>query len=81
VLTTVLVISAAFFAVAPDIAWFALAPVPVILWGSFRFQRLLEPRYARVREQVGRRGRGWSPSTGSTCASCVSKSCEARSGW
>jgi ATP-binding cassette, subfamily B, bacterial len=53
VLTTVLVISAAFFVIAPDIAWFALAPIPVILWGSLRFQRLLEPRYARVREQVG----------------------------
>jgi ATP-binding cassette, subfamily B, bacterial len=53
VLTTVLVIGAAFFVVAPEIAWFAMAPIPVILWGSFRFQRLLEPRYAGVREQVG----------------------------
>jgi ATP-binding cassette, subfamily B, bacterial len=53
VLTTVVVISAAFFVVAPEIAWFAMAPIPLILWGSFRFQRLLEPRYAAVREQVG----------------------------
>jgi ATP-binding cassette, subfamily B, bacterial len=53
VLTTVFVISAAFFVVAPDIAWYAMAPIPVILWGSIRFQRLLEPRYAAVREQVG----------------------------
>jgi ATP-binding cassette, subfamily B, bacterial len=53
VLTTVVVIAAAFFVVAPDIAWYAMAPIPVILWGSFRFQRLLEPRYAAVREQVG----------------------------
>jgi ATP-binding cassette, subfamily B, bacterial len=53
VLTTVLVISAAFFVVAPGIAWFAMAPIPLILWGSVRFQRLLEPRYAAVRAQVG----------------------------
>ena len=53
VLTTVVVISGAFFIVAPDIAWFAMAPIPIIVWGTLRFQRLLEPRYAAVREQVG----------------------------
>ena len=53
VLTTVVVISGAFFIVAPDIAWFAMAPIPVIVWGALRFQRLLEPRYAAVRQQVG----------------------------
>ena len=53
VLTTVIVISGAFFVVAPSIAWFAMAPIPIILWGTLRFQRLLEPRYAAVREQVG----------------------------
>ena len=53
VVTTVLVISGAFFVVAPDIAWFAMAPIPIILWGTLKFQRLLEPRYAAVREQVG----------------------------
>jgi ATP-binding cassette subfamily B protein len=53
VLTTVVLISGAFFVVAPDIAWFAMAPIPFIVWGTMRFQRLLEPRYAAVREQVG----------------------------
>ena len=53
VLTTVVVISGAFFVVAPGIAWFAMAPIPIILWGTLRFQRMLEPRYAAVREQVG----------------------------
>jgi len=53
VLTTVVVISGAFFVVAPSIAWFAMAPIPIILWGTLRFQRLLEPRYAAVRDQVG----------------------------
>jgi ATP-binding cassette subfamily B protein len=51
VLTTVTLIGAMFFYLAPGIAWMAFLPIPVILWGSFRFQRTLEPRYAAVREQ------------------------------
>ena len=53
VLTTVIVITAAFFIMAPSIAWLAMAPIPVIVWGTFKFQRLLEPRYNAVRQQVG----------------------------
>ena len=53
VAVTVLVIGGGFFVVAPDMAWWAVAPIPFILVGSMRFQRLLEPRYARVRERVG----------------------------
>ena len=53
VLTTVVLIGAVFFYLAPGIAWLAFLPVPVILWGSFRYQRLLEPRYAVVRDQAG----------------------------
>jgi ATP-binding cassette subfamily B protein len=52
VLTTVTLIGAMFFYLAPGIAWMAYLPVPVILWGSFKFQRTLEPRYAAVREQA-----------------------------
>jgi ATP-binding cassette subfamily B protein len=52
VLTTVVLIGGIFFYLAPGIAWLAFVPVPVILWGSFRFQRTLEPRYAAVREQA-----------------------------
>ena len=48
VLTTVILIGAVFFYLAPGIAWLAFMPIPVILWGSFRFQRRLEPRYAEV---------------------------------
>lgn len=50
---TVLIIGAAFFILAPDVAWMALSPMPFILWGSFAYQRLLAPRYADVREKVG----------------------------
>jgi ATP-binding cassette subfamily B protein len=52
VATTVLVIGAVFFALAPSVAVLAFLPVPFVLWGSFRFQALLLPRYARVREKV-----------------------------
>jgi ATP-binding cassette subfamily B protein len=53
VATTVLVVGAAFFALAPGVAWMAMLPMPFVVWGSIRYQRLLEPLYATVRERVG----------------------------
>ena len=53
VLTTVIVIGGIFFLVAPSVAWMAVIPIPIIIWGSMRFQKLLAPKYAAVREQVG----------------------------
>lgn len=53
VVTTVLVIGAIFFVLAPGVAWMALLPMPFIIWGSIRFQRTIAPRYADVRQQVG----------------------------
>ena len=53
VTTAVVLIGASFFFFAPAVAPFAFAPIPIILWGSFRFQRTLEPKYAIVRERVG----------------------------
>lgn len=53
VTTTVLVIGGIFFGVAPSVAWMALLPMPLIIWGSIRFQQTLAPRYAKVRELVG----------------------------
>ncbi|MCJ7781764.1 MAG: ABC transporter ATP-binding protein/permease [Acidimicrobiia bacterium] len=50
--TTVVLIGASFFIIAPSVAWLAFLPVPVIIWGSFRFQRRIEPRYEVVREQA-----------------------------
>ncbi len=52
VLTTVLLVGATFFYLAPSVAWMSFVPVPIILWGSFRFQRHIQPRYAEVRERV-----------------------------
>jgi len=51
--TTILVIGGAFVVLAPSVAWMALLPMPFIVWGSIRFQRLLMPYYAEVRERVG----------------------------
>ncbi|NDJ17469.1 ABC transporter ATP-binding protein [Myxacorys almedinensis] len=43
----------AFLVLPIEIAIASMLPMPFILLGSLRYQRLLEPRYDRVREQVG----------------------------
>ncbi len=53
VIVTVVVVGIIFFVAAPAVAWMAFLPVPLIIWGSFRFQRRIAPHYAEVREQVG----------------------------
>lgn len=50
--TTVIVIGGIFFLIAPSVAWMAAIPIPAVIWGSVKFQRLLAPRYSDVREQV-----------------------------
>ncbi|AFZ11728.1 Xenobiotic-transporting ATPase [Crinalium epipsammum PCC 9333] len=50
--TTVIVIGGAFFILAPGVAWWAMLPMPFILWGSIAFQKRLAPYYAEVREKV-----------------------------
>ena len=52
VVTTVLIIGGAFFALAPEVAWLSMLPMPFILWGSIAFQKFLAPRYAEVREKA-----------------------------
>ncbi|MEM7586414.1 MAG: ABC transporter ATP-binding protein [Acidobacteriota bacterium] len=52
VLTTVLMVGGMFFYLAPSVAWMSFVPMPFILWGSFHFQRRIQPRYAEVRERV-----------------------------
>ena len=51
--TTVLVVGAVFLAISWKVAMFAVLPIPIIVWGSFRYQRSLEPRYANVRAAAG----------------------------
>lgn len=52
VITTALIIGGSFFILTPDIAWMAIVPIPLIIWGSVVFQRWLAPKYADVREKV-----------------------------
>lgn len=53
VLTTVVAVGAVFVILDPTVAVLAIAPMPLILYGSFWFQRKLEPRYEAVRAQAG----------------------------
>ena len=53
VAATVILVGGLFISVAPQVAWMAFLPMPVVLWGSFWFQSKLAPRYAAVRRQVG----------------------------
>ena len=41
------------FDVSWQLALIGLLPVPLILWGSWFYQRLISPRYRRVRQAVG----------------------------
>ncbi|MCP9881161.1 ABC transporter ATP-binding protein [Cyanobium sp. Alchichica 3B3-8F6] len=52
-LTTVLAVGAAMLWLSPLVAGVSFLPIPVILWGSLRFQKRLAPRYAEVRERAG----------------------------
>ena len=53
VTTTVVVVGAVFLYLSWEIALFAVLPIPIILWGSFRYQKKLEPRYSEVRNTAG----------------------------
>jgi ATP-binding cassette, subfamily B, bacterial len=54
VTTTAIAVGAAFFVASPSVAVLAILPVPVILFGSFRFQTRIAPRYGEVRAHAGR---------------------------
>ncbi len=53
VTTTVIVVGAVFLYLSWEIALFAVLPIPVILWGSFLYQKKLEVRYRDVRATAG----------------------------
>jgi ATP-binding cassette subfamily B protein len=53
VTTTVIVVGAVFLYLSWEIALFAVLPIPVILWGSFLYQKKLEIRYRDVRATAG----------------------------
>ncbi len=49
----VVVVGIVFLVASPLLALVAFLPIPVIVFGSFLYQRRLEPRYRAVRNQVG----------------------------
>ena len=51
--TNVVLVGAFFFVVSPLLALVAFVPIPLIVAGSLRYQRRLEPHYAEVRSAVG----------------------------
>jgi ATP-binding cassette, subfamily B, bacterial len=52
VATSVVLIGVTYLVLSPSIGVLAFLPVPLVLWGTLRFQRRLAPRYATVRERV-----------------------------
>ncbi|AAQ00141.1 MULTISPECIES: ABC transporter ATP-binding protein [Prochlorococcus] len=50
---TVILVGGAMAFLAPGVAIFAFIPIPIILWGSIRFQKRLAPKYKDVREKAG----------------------------
>ncbi|MEA5467842.1 ABC transporter ATP-binding protein [Spirulina sp. 06S082] len=52
IVTAVLTVGIGFMVVAPNIAWMTALPMPIIVWGSFAFQKHLAPLYKDVREKV-----------------------------
>tara|TARA_B100001996_G_scaffold358672_2_gene323410 strand:+ start:426 stop:2204 length:1779 start_codon:yes stop_codon:yes gene_type:complete len=53
VTTTVIVVGSVFLFLSWEIALFAVLPIPVILWGSFLYQKKLQSRYQEVRHAAG----------------------------
>ena len=52
VATTIIVVGAIIISVAPEVALLAILPVPIIVTGSFIYQRKIGVRYTKVRGKV-----------------------------
>ena len=53
VATTVVVVGGVMLFLAPEVTIYAILPIPIIVGGSFIFQRRIGVRYAKVRKEVG----------------------------
>ena len=51
-MTTVIVIGGTFLYISPLIAIFAFIPIPVIIFGSFKFTKTIATRYTRIRNGI-----------------------------
>jgi ATP-binding cassette subfamily B protein len=50
--TTVIVIGGTFLYISPTIALFAFIPIPIIIFGSFKFTTTIATRYEKIRETI-----------------------------
>ena len=50
--TTVIVIGGTFLYISPFIATFAFIPIPIIIFGSFKFTSTIASRYEQIRETI-----------------------------
>ena len=50
--TTVIVIGGTFLYISPTIALFAFIPIPIIIFGSFKFTTKIAKRYEKIRETI-----------------------------
>ena len=50
--TTVIVIGGTFIYISPLVAVFAFIPIPVIIFGSYKFTRRIAERYSKIRNNV-----------------------------
>ena len=51
-MTTILVIGGTFIYISPIIAVFAFIPIPVIIFGSFKFTKTIAQRYTKIRNSI-----------------------------
>jgi len=51
-MTTILVIGGTFIYISPIIAIFAFIPIPIIIFGSFRFTKTIAKRYTKIRNSI-----------------------------
>lgn len=51
-MTTVFVIGGTFLYISPLIAIFAFIPIPIIIFGSFKFTKTIAARYTRIRNAI-----------------------------
>ncbi|HBL30866.1 MAG TPA: ABC transporter [Acidobacteria bacterium] len=51
--TNFIVVSLIYVLAAPSLAWAALLPMPLVLWGTFAFHERIGPLYKRAREKSG----------------------------
>ncbi|MEL6606789.1 MAG: ABC transporter ATP-binding protein [Bacteroidota bacterium] len=53
IITSVLLVGSIFFFLSPKLALFTIAPIPLVVYGTYFFQKKLDPLYLMVREKSG----------------------------